>query len=148
MTEAEVEISTDFPVALYRLYTESGSLLYVGITEDLKTRFATHAMIKDWWPQVARKTVSWHVGRAAAMTAEAIAIRDERPTCNIRLAAGISRRPDRHKRAPISVRPPEPLRFRLMAYAQRTGRPVNQIFADAIQTYIDRYEQGDGGPDA
>ena len=57
---AEIEIGDEMPIALYRLYAEDGTLLYVGITNSLKARFTEHRKGKPWWPLVARKTVMWH----------------------------------------------------------------------------------------
>jgi hypothetical protein len=41
--------------ALYRLYDETGQLLYVGITTYPPKRFVEHERDKPWWPQVARR---------------------------------------------------------------------------------------------
>jgi predicted GIY-YIG superfamily endonuclease len=69
--------------ALYRLYDADGRLLYVGITTDPKTRFASHATYKSWWGQVARKDVTWLQGTwREALVTEAAAIRMERPKFN------------------------------------------------------------------
>lgn len=43
--------------------------------------------------------------------------------------------PDRHKRLPISFRPPEADRAWLESYAERTGRPVRAILAEALARY-------------
>lgn len=77
-----VEI-TEAPTALYRLFDGDGVLLYVGITDGVKARFAQHAATKPWWPEVARKTVEWHPTREAAAVAEAQAIRAENPARNV-----------------------------------------------------------------
>lgn len=45
--------------ALYRLYDTRHQLLYVGITNDPRVRFATHAVDKPWWPNVVRRDVEW-----------------------------------------------------------------------------------------
>jgi predicted GIY-YIG superfamily endonuclease len=79
-----VEIGEESPTALYRLFASNRKLLYVGITGDLKTRLAAHAETKPWWPEVARKTVEWHMTRASAAKAEVKVIRSERPLHNIR----------------------------------------------------------------
>jgi len=48
-----------------------------------KTRFATHASLKRWWPEVTRKTVELHAKRDDAAEAELAAIRTENPLHNI-----------------------------------------------------------------
>ncbi|MFI8439966.1 GntR family transcriptional regulator [Streptomyces rochei] len=69
--------------AIYRLYDDGDHLLYVGITSDPKTRFASHATYKHWWAQVSRKEVSWMEGTwRQALAIEAAAIRDEQPKFN------------------------------------------------------------------
>lgn len=55
--------------------------------------------------------------------------------------------PDRHKHNPIPFRPPEGDRVWLLAYAERTGQPVNLILAQLVArlrheiSLIDAYEQ-------
>lgn len=73
------------PTALYRLYGQDGVLLYVGITKNIRVRFAHHARNKDWWPQVdrGRTRIVWLDDRPTAEAAELEAIRDERPVHNI-----------------------------------------------------------------
>lgn len=69
-------------VALYRLFDAQGTLLYVGITDDLRTRMRAHPLDKPWWPEVARKTVAWYDTREDADRAETLAIAAERPKYN------------------------------------------------------------------
>jgi predicted GIY-YIG superfamily endonuclease len=73
---------TDDTTALYRLWNEAGSLLYVGISHHPRMRFEQHAVEKPWWPEVARKTVTWHGTRAEASDAETTAIQEEHPRYN------------------------------------------------------------------
>lgn len=69
--------------ALYRLYDGDGRLLYIGITADPKTRFASHATYKPWWAQVARKDVTWlRATWQEALKVEAAAILNEKPKFN------------------------------------------------------------------
>ncbi len=69
--------------ALYRLYDVDGRLLYVGITFDLRNRWADHAQRKSWWEAVVRRDVEWHETRYSAEAAECAAILAERPAYNI-----------------------------------------------------------------
>lgn len=69
--------------ALYRLHDAEGNLLYVGITTNPKTRFASHATYKPWWGQVALKDVTWLPGTwRDALKIEADVIRQEKPRFN------------------------------------------------------------------
>lgn len=77
--------------ALYRLYDADDRLLYVGITTSPKTRFASHATYKHWWPQVDRKDVTWLAGTwGQALTIEAAAIQNEKPQFNGKHNASIT----------------------------------------------------------
>lgn len=84
-----MELGDEAPTALYRLFSGRGRLLYVGITGDIRGRLARHAREKPWWPDVARKTVEWHLTREDAAAAELAAIRTENPVYNIQGAAQI-----------------------------------------------------------
>ena len=81
---SETEIGDEIPsTVLYRLFDAAGSLLYVGVTGDLRGRLAQHAADKPWWSQVARKTVTWYGSRSDALRAETAAIFNEHPRYNV-----------------------------------------------------------------
>lgn len=67
---------------VYRFYGHDNTLLYVGVTTRLETRFKDHQG-KHWWSQAAHSTVEAHPSRALALVAEATAIMDEKPLHNI-----------------------------------------------------------------
>lgn len=72
------------PCAVYRHYTQTGVLLYVGITRNLGRRWAQHKR-RSLWAQlglVARITAEWHPNEASARSAETKAIHQEVPYCN------------------------------------------------------------------
>lgn len=69
--------------ALYRFYDADDDLLYVGITENLSVRFASHKATKPWWPDVVRHSVEWRETRAEAEDAEKAAMIAERPKWNV-----------------------------------------------------------------
>jgi predicted GIY-YIG superfamily endonuclease len=83
MTIPVLEVGDELPTSLYRLYGTHTRPLYIGITSDLKVRFATHAALKTWWPEVTRKTVELYAERDVAAAAELEAIKTERPVHNI-----------------------------------------------------------------
>lgn len=68
--------------ALYRFFNTDGLLLYIGITENVEQRWATHAARKSWWPEVANKTVEWCADRTEALAKEKAAIVAETPLYN------------------------------------------------------------------
>ena len=82
-----IDITDGEPTAVYRLYDKTDALLYVGITRDLRMRFAQHEADKPWWPDVARKTMAWHGKRSDALAEEDRAIDEEHPVHNV---AGIA----------------------------------------------------------
>lgn len=69
--------------ALYRFYSKTGQLLYVGITNNPGARFQQHQKSKPWWHDVAGISVEKHSTRTDALAAEERAIRVERPLKNI-----------------------------------------------------------------
>ncbi|MFE2973326.1 GIY-YIG nuclease family protein [Streptomyces sp. NPDC059258] len=69
--------------ALYRLYDASERLLYVGISNNLQTRWHHHTISKPWWHLVTRRDIQWHPDRTAADAAETEAIVTEEPLFNI-----------------------------------------------------------------
>lgn len=68
---------------LYRLYSSSGDLLYVGVSRNLEGRFAKHRYTKPWWGEVATVTSERFATRARAFAAERAAIVAESPRYNV-----------------------------------------------------------------
>ena len=56
--------------------------------------------------------------------------------------------PGKHKRFPISLRLPEPLRLRFDAYLERTGRNRNAVLVEATRDYLDRTDPSAPGQGA
>jgi predicted GIY-YIG superfamily endonuclease len=106
------------PTAVYRFYNASHVLLYVGITENLGTRWKSHAKLKPWWPEVAERALVWHPNREAAATEESMAILNEGPLYNV---IGKPR-----KEGPRDWRPWEATRTR----KQRALRVTDEDWAD------------------
>lgn len=70
--------------ALYRLYDNAGTLLYVGAAKDPSRRFRDHRAEKSWWHEVAQDSVEWFETPFHALKAEVEAIKREAPRYNIR----------------------------------------------------------------
>ena len=67
---------------LYRLWTEDGRLLYVGVSSRLRARLASH---RRRWPDLwTDATWEEHPDEISMLTAEATAIADEDPAMNVR----------------------------------------------------------------
>lgn len=69
--------------ALYRLYDVEDVLLYVGVTADLRSRYARHRATKHWWPQVVCRDAEWYPTRQEALDAERSLIKNEKPLYNV-----------------------------------------------------------------
>lgn len=68
---------------MYRLWSASDTLLYVGITDRGREREREHARTKGWWSEVHHVTVEPVLTRAELRYLEAQAIRGEHPKYNI-----------------------------------------------------------------
>lgn len=68
---------------LYRFYTKTGQLLYVGITMDPANRFKSHRGHKLWWSDVAGITLEHYETRTELANAERRAIQVEHPLHNV-----------------------------------------------------------------
>lgn len=96
--------------AVYRCFAADGTLLYVGVADDVGKRWKEHAGDKPWWPLVVRQTVDWHDSRDEALRIERDAIRAERPVHNVVHAV------DRDRRKPVPVPLTTEERARLSRY--------------------------------
>lgn len=85
---------------LYRFYSATGQLLYVGITANPPTRFKAHRRTKDWWSEVVGITLENYATREDLANAERRAIQVERPLHNVVHAK-------RCGASAVAVRPPE-----------------------------------------
>jgi len=67
---------------LYRHYSATGELLYVGISVNVFHRTASHEALSRWFKDVRRIEVENFPGRTEALEAEAAAIKSEQPKYN------------------------------------------------------------------
>lgn len=125
-----VEI-TEEPTAVYRFYDRADVLLYVGISYNLASRWANHAAEKDWWPQVARKTVVMYGSRDEAADEEDRAILAEKPIHNI-----VGREPRKPKR--LAAKP--------LVHQRPTPGPRLDIFKldPGFQAMVNAYAKENG----
>lgn len=68
---------------LYRYFDNSGQLLYVGITGDNTKRQSQHRRNSFWFGEIVNATFEHFPTREEALTAEAEAIRKEKPLHNV-----------------------------------------------------------------
>lgn len=71
--------------SLYRLWSDVGELLYIGVTVDVSRRFGQHAKVQSWWSEVAHHAVEVFPTRTAAFSAERDAVAREHPRHNVKL---------------------------------------------------------------
>lgn len=69
--------------AVYRFYSATDVLLYIGICGEPLKRWYHHAVNKAWWPDVARFSVVWFTSREEAEKSERESIIAERPAHNV-----------------------------------------------------------------
>jgi predicted GIY-YIG superfamily endonuclease len=77
------EIDMDVPTTLYRLYSEQGELLYVGISVRVEQRMYEHSQSKWWWLEVEHQVLTQCPTRREALELEELAIKGEKPKFNI-----------------------------------------------------------------
>ncbi|MFC7791342.1 GIY-YIG nuclease family protein [Streptomyces cinereoruber] len=70
------------PAAVYRLWAEDGTLLYIGSAYNPEERAKAHRH-KEWGHLVARQADDWHATREHAYDAEIRAIVREKPAHNL-----------------------------------------------------------------
>lgn len=71
--------------ALYRAYNAEDELLYIGITDNPRRRFAEHKRDESWWAEEVDEAaieVTWRQDEATARAEEQQAIKDELPRYN------------------------------------------------------------------
>lgn len=68
---------------LYRHFDDEGRLLYVGVSMMAVYRTVQHRRNSHWFREVCTITIEHFATRAEALTAEALAIRTEKPLHNI-----------------------------------------------------------------
>lgn len=79
---AEAEECQAGPTALYRYFDEADLLLYVGISDRLRSRTGSHIAGSSWMDFAVRSTIERHPTRAIALEAEEAAIHAEHPLFN------------------------------------------------------------------
>lgn len=67
---------------LYRFFDEAGALLYVGVTNNPRTRFRDHRAYSPWWHKSTTITLTRFKSRTELEAAELTAIRTEHPKYN------------------------------------------------------------------
>jgi len=91
---------------LYRFFSDSGQLLYVGISFSAAERFAQHRDGSGFWPEVKTIQLENYASRELALAAESRAIWLEKPLHN---RQGSARPPDQSfRRADVSAAVPAP----------------------------------------
>lgn len=68
---------------VYRLYDNDGYLVYVGISQDTRLRFAQHRRSGRFWNRVTYATVMSYDSRWIAEAVEAYVIANEGPIFNV-----------------------------------------------------------------
>lgn len=107
---------------VYRAFSKDNELLYIGITQDLKSRVSTHKSSKEWWGEVDRIDEESFDDRVSAMKAEVRAIKSENPKYNKRILQDESKVGTAEF---ITVRIEPELRARIEKIAQEQHRSLS-----------------------
>lgn len=68
--------------AAYEYYNEAGDLLYVGVTENMRTRISAHRSSSEWFPQVAKIRARFYTTAARAAEREVALLTNATPIHN------------------------------------------------------------------
>lgn len=74
----------NIPHYVYRCYDIDGRLIYIGCTNNPRSRFQLHESGSWWWQFVASQRCTVFPDREKALQVERDAIYDERPRCNVK----------------------------------------------------------------
>jgi predicted GIY-YIG superfamily endonuclease len=113
--------------AVYRMFSATGRLLYVGVSSNLTSRLASHAD-KRWFPLVATIRLQWFPTRDAAEVAEKEAIRIERPEINI-----VGTPKSVRKAPPLSVGLDEALKMGTVSLGEAVSLNILRCSLDAAR---------------
>ncbi|UPZ27662.1 GIY-YIG nuclease family protein [Streptomyces sp. LRE541] len=69
--------------AIYRLFDCDDKLIYVGISNNPRSRWTDHSVSKPWWGEVATREIEWHDTRNDAERIERREIGAHRPKWNV-----------------------------------------------------------------
>ena len=70
---------------LYRHFSQTGELLYVGVSLSVMARLSKHMGASGWADQIAKVEIATYPTREAALDAERDAIRVHKPRYNVKL---------------------------------------------------------------
>lgn len=132
---------------MYRAYDESGVLLYVGVTKNLRTRRASHRSTSPWFESATRFVLTGPLDRESAYLLEAKTIRDLAPLHNRNHRKGRSLAlvptPRREHRSSILLVGPA-----LRAIRERSGISVAELARGIGRNaaYVSRLELGQRQP--
>lgn len=108
--------------ALYRHFAADESLLYVGVSLSWPERTKAHSRKAEWFEQIARVSIEWFETREAALQAERMAIKSERPKFNVVHNRDVKARP--HANLPPINTSPDVCRFLPKIERQRSKDPL------------------------
>ncbi len=118
--------------AVYRLYGDGGTLLYIGSTRDTDRRWAQHRVSKDWWSSVVRREVVWYSNVYEAYRDEARAILRERPRHNVASTAEDNARRSARQQANAET---QRIKCRVAAQAnQLRHRIARELMAEGVSS--------------
>ena len=94
------------PFAVYKMFGDAGTALYVGRTSNLWNRFRAHARRSPWWSETKRYEIEFFGTYGAAFNAERACILDLQPTYNINQLEPLDDEPEDPRPPPPKVEIP------------------------------------------
>lgn len=126
---------TDRPLALphavYHLYGPADLILYIGITRNVRARFAVHKHKSgdSWWLWVKRWDIAWCANYREAKAVETAELREHRPPCNPIIPEGDGK----HVTTPDGRNPVRSLWDRLTTLAHSRDETMTALVIRALE---------------
>lgn len=89
---------------VYRFFDSADRLLYIGATNDLRTRIKAHQRTKPWWPEVARIEAMPFEFHCQAFEQERVELLERRPVHSRPNAEWSKRAVDHYSRLAVEAR--------------------------------------------
>lgn len=123
------------PTCVYRLRSEDGTLLYIGISNDPDQRFKAHRFEKDWFDDVDHHDLTWYPTRREAAEAEVIAIRAEDPLYNLARSLRNTSKRDKRLTEKVTIRLTQEEYDALRDWADKHYMTMAQAMRYAVKRY-------------
>lgn len=130
--------------ALYRLSDKDDRLIYVGISNNPRTRWEGHAADKPWWADVVTREIEWFGTRKDAERTERREISAHRPKWNIAPGMPDRNEPEMRRTPRKGWTPPDAL-VELFAHYEQGREAVGKLRDELEQAIVSEMFTGVSG---